>query len=395
MLHRAVYALPHPAPLKGAVLACGAWFKNSACLLDGATLQWPAEHGDLEQPAACAALAATVRDLAARAATRLRALAHDLHPDFFSTILAQQLAQQFGVPALAVQHHHAHVAAVVAEAGLDGPVLGLALDGVGLGNDGTAWGGELLGVEAGRCVRLGHLWPLRLPGGDVAARQPWRLAASALDALGQAQAIVPRLAPQVGEAAAQAVAQLLQRGLACPATSSAGRWFDAAAALLGLAPVQQREAEAARALQEAAQRALAREPDLRPDAAATLTAEGVLDLRPLLLPLRAVEGGDALARERAAAAFHLGLADALVAWVAAASARWPARAVVLGGGCWANALLRARVTRGLRAQGWDVHMAQWRGPGDAGLALGQAWVAAHVLATAEAPGAVAVVQEDA
>ncbi|MCX8006413.1 MAG: carbamoyltransferase HypF, partial [Burkholderiaceae bacterium] len=101
MLHRAVYALPHPAPLKGAVLACGAWFKNSACLLDGATLQWPAEHGDLEQPAACAALAATVRDLAARAATRLRALAHDLHPDFFSTILAQQLAQQFGVPALA------------------------------------------------------------------------------------------------------------------------------------------------------------------------------------------------------------------------------------------------------------------------------------------------------
>ncbi|MCX8004831.1 MAG: carbamoyltransferase HypF, partial [Burkholderiaceae bacterium] len=131
-------------------------------------------------------------------------------------------------------------------------------------------------------------------------------------------------------------------------------------------------------------------PDLRPEAAAILTAEGVLDLRPLLLPLRAVEGGDALARERAAATFHLGLADALVAWAAWACEVWPARDVALGGGCWANPVLRVRVVEGLARRGLRAHAPRWRGPGDAGLALGQAWVAAHALADGRVePGAAA------
>ncbi len=390
-------ALPRAAPLDGAVLACGAWLKNSACLLDGAALLWPPDHGDLDDPAACAALAASAERLAERAGARLRALAHDLHPDFFSTTLAQGLAAAHGVPALVVQHHHAHVAAVVAEAGLKGLVLGLALDGVGLGSDGQPWGGELLAVDGARWRRLGHLRPLPLPGGDRAARQPWRSAAAALHLLGRGEAIGPRLAPVAGATAVEAVALLLRAGVACPAGSSAGRWFDAAAALLGLAPAQAREAEAAVALQQAAQRALARTPALRAPVTLHPGADGVLDPAPLLWPLLEVDLAEAAAVERAAAGFHLGLADALVEWAAGAAATWPARDVVLGGGCWANPVLRARVVDGLARRGLRTHAPRWRGPGDAGLALGQAWVAAHALAEGRGEaGAVAlsIEQED-
>ena len=127
------------APLP-TVLACGAWLKNAACLLvDGAPV-WSAVHGDLSDPAACAALEASVEALLAGHGAPIAAVAHDLHPDFFSTQLAVQLAAALGVPAIGVQHHHAHIAAVVAEHRIDGPVIGLALDGVGLGTDGQRLG---------------------------------------------------------------------------------------------------------------------------------------------------------------------------------------------------------------------------------------------------------------
>ena len=150
------------------ILACGAFLKNSACLFDTQTPQaplWSAVHGDLSDPAACAALEQSVQDLLARPGAPLDAVAHDLHPDFFSTRLALRLAGERGLPAVAVQHHHAHAAAVLAEHGVHGPVIALTLDGVGLGWDGTAWGGELLWVHGARCERVGHLAPLALPGG--------------------------------------------------------------------------------------------------------------------------------------------------------------------------------------------------------------------------------------
>ena len=138
-----------PQPLPGRVLALGAYLKNAACAVDGADLRWSANHGDLGDPAACLALEASAERLLDALPDGPQTIAHDLHPDFHSTRLAQALADRLGVPALAVQHHHAHLAVVAAEHGVvDEPLVGWALDGVGLGSDGSAWGGELLWLDA-------------------------------------------------------------------------------------------------------------------------------------------------------------------------------------------------------------------------------------------------------
>jgi hydrogenase maturation protein HypF len=175
------------------VIAVGAWLKNAACRLTAGVAQLSAVHGDLANPQACAALEASVAALRRQSPRPVAAIAHDLHPDFFSTRLAQRLAAELGVPAIGVQHHHAHIAAVMAEHGAREAVIGLALDGFGLGSDGQAWGGELLWVDTQRWARLGHLGMLALPGGDAAAREPWRMAASALHVLGREAQIVDRL----------------------------------------------------------------------------------------------------------------------------------------------------------------------------------------------------------
>jgi hydrogenase maturation protein HypF len=394
------------------VLACGAWLKNAACLLDAqGRAHWSAVHGDLSDPAACAALEASARALLQQHGP-VRAVAHDLHPDFFSSRLAMDLAESLGVPAIGVQHHHAHIAAVVAERGIEGPVIGLALDGVGLGEkqktpsraapvppggdsrswggpatDFEAWGGELLWVDGARFRRLGHLHPLALPGGDRAAREPWRMAASALHALDRGAEIVPRFAPVVGEATASGVQQMLARGLNCPPTSSTGRWFDAAAAALGLSVRQTEEAEAAIALETAAARWLASQTAAQEPLPATLVelltdtlpdGQRRLDVRGLFAALLNVDPDRV---DAAAAGFHLALADALAQWAVQAARDHGTDHVCLGGGCFFNRVLRERVVERLRAAGLRAHLPGAKGCGDAGLALGQAWVAARQLET--------------
>ena len=362
------------------VLAVGAWLKNAACLVLDGRAHWSPVHGDLSDPAACEALERSVQALLAQAdaaGAPVQAIAHDLHPDFFSTQLAVQRASSLGVPAIGVQHHHAHIAAVVAEHGIEGPVIGLALDGVGLGTDGQAWGGELLWVDGAQWQRLGHLTPLALPGGDRAAREPWRMAASALHALGRGDEITTRFAPQVSEAVATGVQQMLVKNLNCPTTSSTGRWFDAAAGALGLSVRQTDEAEAAIALEAAAARWLAQHPETAPLPGARIDAQNRLDLRglmPALFDARA-DGVDA-----AATGFHLALADALADWATQAARERGSRDVCLGGGCFFNRILRERVTERLQAASLRVHRPIDKGCGDAGLALGQAWVAAQQLA---------------
>jgi hydrogenase maturation protein HypF len=369
--------LPRTAP--ATVLACGAYLKNRACLLDGDRVHWSELHGDLSDASACSALADSIEALLERATAPLQAVAHDLHPDFQSTRQALALARRLGVPAVAVQHHHAHIAVARAEHGVDVPVIGIALDGVGLGSDGSAWGGELLWVgEGSRWCRIDHLAPLALPGGDAAAREPWRLAAAVMHAAGRGEEIVPRFAPQVGEPAARLLQAMLQRGLNCPRGSAAGRWFDAAAAALGLSTRQTEGAEAAIALERAAARWLDAHPGFE-------FRWPSLDLQPLLLQLLALPADDADAVARGAAMFHLGLASALAQRALSAAAEAAVDTVVLAGGCFANRILAGQLQRELQRAGLRVLQPQTAGCGDAGLALGQAWVAAAACRASASP----------
>ena len=353
------------------VLALGAYLKTTACLTRGAEAFLSQHIGDLDNAPSRSALEEAAFHLQGVLEVRPAAIAHDLHPDIYSTQLAQQLAAQLGVPAIGVQHHHAHIAAIAAEHGHPGPLLGLALDGVGYGSDddgsGTAWGGELLALDGARCTRLGHLRALPLPGGDRAAREPWRMAAAVLHALGRADEIAPRF---VQQPAAPTVAQMLCHGLRCPPTTSAGRWFDAAAGLLGVREVMAYEGQAAMLLEALA----AQRPTARADGALYRIDRGVLDLLPLAARLAAER--DAAA---GAALFHATLAQALADWASAAARAHGLSAVALGGGCFLNAILSARLTAALRAQGLQVLAARQAPPNDGGLSLGQAWVARQLL----------------
>lgn len=383
-----VMPLPRPAPAR--VLACGAYLKNRACLLDGAQVHWSPVHGDLGEVASCLALERSIEALLTQASGPLDAVVHDLHPDFYSTRLALALAHRLDVPAIGVQHHHAHIGVALAEHAIAGPVIGLALDGVGLGDDGAAWGGEVLWVNGGHDAngkstahqwqRLAHLQPLAMPGAERAAREPWRLAAAVLHALGRGAEIEARFAPVVGAVAAHGVYTLLQRDLQCPRSSSAGRWFDAAAGALGLSVRQAFEAEAAITMEVHAGEWLQAHPGF------TLPWTA-LDLHPLLGELFDLAASGPQAQARGAAMFHLALAGGLAHSAIQLAHRHGTHCVVLGGGCFVNQVLTNRLVGALESAGLRVLQAPGAGCGDAGLALGQAWVAASAVHAHGAHGA--------
>jgi hydrogenase maturation protein HypF len=358
----------------------GAYLKNRACLVDGAVVHWSALHGDLENPSARAALATSAEDLAALATGPLHAVAHDLHPDFYSTQLASTWAERLQVPSAPVQHHHAHIAATAAEAGLQAAVLGIASDGYGMGHNGEAWGGELLQLHPAkdglRCERLGHLPALKAPGGDAAAREPWRMTTAALHQAGQGELALRHFASSVGQEKIPGVLQLLDKGSRCPPSSSAGRWFDAAAGALGLCPYQTHEAQAAMQLEALAQDWMSANPGFDHVFASRHLYHWIVDLCAV-----ASQARDAQAQ--GAAQFHLGLAHWLAERAVALASDHQVTAVVLGGGCFANVLLRNTLTALLTNAGLAVHHPQHASCGDEGLALGQAWVAAHAPLTLE------------
>jgi hydrogenase maturation protein HypF len=400
--------LPVPAPAR--VLACGAWLKNTACLVEGDTVFMSPPHGDLGTPEARGALLDSVARLQLQASGPIEAVAHDLHPDFFSTELAQQLALKLGVPAIAVQHHHAHIAQVQAQHAPDQALLGWALDGVGLGADQTAWGCELLWVRDDQFARIDHLPSLHLPGGDVAAREPWRMAVAALHRLAlPADTLLLQtafthlragtLAP-VPAASVKGIGSMLARGLNCPITTSAGRWFDAAAGLLGICWWQTEEAQAAIALEQLAAQWLSE--NATPVLDAELVDAGlnldVLFMRllgfmatsedeaaGLSAPSEARDNGarnDAshfAAQSQAAALFHVALADALARAAIKAARQHQISAIAFSGGCFFNRILRTRMQEALTQAGLTVLLPIDSAYGDAGLALGQAWIAAHSL----------------
>lgn len=369
-IRRARGYVPLPIPLAGdgpCVLALGGFLKNTLCLAKG-DAAWLSQHiGSLDNVAAIGFLEEMAVHLPAILAARPELIVHDLHPDYPSTQLAQRLAGELGVPALAVGHHHAHIAAVAAEHRVAGPLLGLAIDGVGLGPDGGLWGGELLRVDGAACVRLGHLQTLPLPGGDRAAREPWRMAVSALHAGGLGYRVGGWLRQHYPQHEAGPLLTMLARKLRCPPTSSLGRWFDAAAGLLGRCAEMQYEGQAAMELEGLA---FAHGP-VEPLAGGwQLAADGaLLDLSPLvpaLLNCREPAYGAAL--------FHATVAAGLAEWLAAAARREQLASVAVAGGCALNSVLMTALRRHLAAAGLDLLEARQAPPNDGGLALGQAWI---------------------
>jgi hydrogenase maturation protein HypF len=357
--------LPRAGP---SVLAVGGWFKNTVCVTRGDEAFVSQHVGDLDNAAACSFFEETVAHLLGILEVTPSVVAHDLHPDFHSTRFAVDFAAEHHLPVVAVQHHHAHIAAVCAEHGIESPVLGLALDGVGLGTDGAAWGGELLLVAGAHCERLGHLQPLALPGGDVAAREPWRMAAAALDALGRGEEIVRRFADE--PAAAMVTTMLVRgtKGINSPLTSSAGRLFDATAGLLGVRRRVSFEGQAAMLLEGLA----ARHGRAAPLTDGWRVVDGLLDLTPALNYLA---DANPVEREYLAAQFHATLAAALTDWVARAAERTGVSTVLAAGGCLLNRQLSGILRETLPARGLDFVVARDLPPNDGGLALGQAWVA--------------------
>ncbi|MEO1089529.1 MAG: carbamoyltransferase HypF [Pseudomonadota bacterium] len=349
----AALRLARPLP---SVLALGGHLKATLCAVRGDEAFLSQHLGDLDAASTRTFMDETCRHLLQILDLRPTVIAHDLHPDHVIPASARDL----GLPMVAVQHHHAHLAAVAAEHRHRDPLVGLALDGLGHGPDGTIWGGELLALDGPRSERLGRLRPLAQPGGDRAAREPWRMAAAVLDELGRGDEIDGRLAAWP---LAAGVRSMLERDVACPRTSSLGRVFDAAAALLGVAFVNAYEGEAAMRLE-----ALVRAPVV--DAGLyEIDADGQLDLRPLLermLSLDAVRGAEL---------FHGTLTEALTDWLAGGAAAREVRTVALGGGCLLNRVLREGLERQLAARGLTVLVPRSVPPGDGGLSLGQAWVA--------------------
>ncbi|MDJ0944390.1 MAG: carbamoyltransferase HypF [Kiloniellales bacterium] len=354
---------PNPIPLARAVpsvLAVGGHLKATVCLTRDRQAFLSQHVGDLDSVEARRFLLETIEHLLSILQVRPEAVAHDLHPDFFTTRYARGL----GLPSVPVQHHHAHIAAVSAEHGRRGPLLGLALDGMGFGPDGTVWGGELLLLEGTEVTRLGHLRQLQQPGGDIAAREPWRMAAAALHLLDRDEETLGRFG-RIGPASA--VRSLLRSGTAVTPTSSLGRWFDAAAALLGVVPVAAYEGHAAMVLES-----LVETPRTMPEGW-TLAPDGTLDLLPLLDKLAG------MAPRPGAELWHGTLAAGLSAWAAQAVDSTGVRTVALSGGCLLNRVLRIHLAADLEARGIEVLLPRAAPPGDGGISLGQAWIAAQTM----------------
>lgn len=344
--------LPHAIP---PTLALGAHLKNTICLTRGPHAFVSQHLGDLNDRFSIEFLHETIAHFIKIVGIHPKRIAHDMHPDFYTT----SLASEFDLPCFAVQHHHAHLAAVAAEYHITQPCLGLALDGYGFGDDGGAWGGELCYIEGPHCTRLGSLQPFPLPGGDRASHEPWRVAVSLLQQLGLNDIAEQRFAHCGPVPAIQA---LSQQPRFAPLTSSCGRLFDGVSALLGICLHNGYEAQAAMQLESQVTQ-------LEVYKAGWQIHNNQLNLLALL---RHLIDQDATT---GANLFHGTLATALTDWIIKNSQRYSSNIVLLAGGCLLNRVLAQALVQKLKDQGLHPLLPQQIPVNDGGISLGQAWVA--------------------
>ncbi len=339
-----------PAPL----LACGAELKHTFCLAKGARA-WISHHiGDLENFETWDSFTAGVEHFQRLFDVRPEVVAYDLHPEYLSTKYA---LERDGVELIGVQHHHAHLAACLAEHGETGPAVGAIFDGTGYGTDGTIWGGEILFGSVRDFARAGHLVPVRLPGGARAVREPWRMACAWLMASG----IEP-------PAAWQPIAELVRSGLASPWTTSVGRLFDAVAALAGVRTTINYEGQAAIELEACC--------DPSETGCYPIDLDGcMIDPRETIRAI-ATDVRSGVPAGVIAARFHAAIAHATIRACIDAAAEHKTDVVVLSGGVFANRRLLAETEAGLTGAGLRVLTPERLPAGDGGISYGQAAVAA-------------------
>jgi hydrogenase maturation protein HypF len=360
------------------VLAVGAELKSTVAVTRAGTAVLSHHLGDLEHPATHRAFLEAVEHLLELHGIEPELVAHDLHPEYLSTKFATEL----DLPRLGVQHHHAHVASCLAEHGETGPVVGIAFDGLGWGTDGTAWGGEVLVCDLEGFQRVGHLAPVALPGGAAAIREPWRMAVSwGAHALGGdgLEAAVAHLDPRW-----EAVASLVDGGRALP-TTSAGRLFDAVAALLGSRSHVTYEGQAAIELEASARTVPA--PSVE-EVRATWREDGAVEVRRedgvrIMDPAGLIRGLVRSRRDRRtapaelAAWFHTVVAGAVAEVAVTSAAERGLDTVALSGGVFQNQRLTHLVAEVVASAGLRVLVHRRVPPNDGGISLGQAAIAAR------------------
>jgi len=369
------------------VLAVGGHLKNTVALSIGRQVFLSQHIGDLDTAEALAAFEGVVLDFLRLYGAEPVAIAHDLHPDYASTIWAQRAAREelprylrrhTPLALIPVQHHHAHLAACLADNGAEGPALGVTWDGTGYGLDGTIWGGEFLVGDTYHFQRVAQLRPFHLPGGDAAVRAPRRVAFALMwELAGEAVADWEHLAPirSMRPLERQVLARMMAQGINTPVTSSIGRLFDAVAALLDLHQEVTFEGQAAMALEFIADPS---EPSAYPLPIVTMpggdSSPLVLDWAPLLeAALHDLRRGED--RGKISARFH----NALIQAIARVAQEIGLSQVALTGGCFQNHLLTERTVQALEEKGFAVLTHRQVPPNDGGISLGQVLIgAAHL-----------------
>jgi hydrogenase maturation protein HypF len=354
------------------ILATGAELKNTFCLTRDHYAFLSHHIGDLENYETLRSFEEGVVHFERLFRVKPEAIAYDLHPNYLSTRYGLTRAEREGLPAVGVQHHHAHIAACMAENGLEGnkPVIGVAFDGTGYGDDGAIWGGEILLSDYAQYQRVYHLAYVPLPGGDKAIREPWRMALAWLEHAGLEWA--EDLPPVRQDPLELSVLRhQLQSGLNAPPTSSMGRLFDAISALAGVRQQVNYEAQAAIELEALAD----------PDEVGVYPLEisdEVIDPTPLI-QAAVMDLRRGLPVGKIAARFHNGLAGMVLQVCQRLRAHFGVTEVVLSGGVWQNMTLLTRAEALLGRAGFAVYVHRQVPANDGGLALGQAMIADRIV----------------